>query len=353
MNHNFKGRDFLCLRDMNPQEWRYLLDLAATLKAEKKAGVDQRRFVGKNVCAIFEWGSTRTRCAFETAAHDLGVGFTYLTNSHMGKNETVEDAVTVISSMYDAIIYRSTHPAGWLYQIADMADVPVINALGECDHPTQMLADALTMEEEWGGRGSCRGKKMAYIGNCNHTPVEYARLCALMQMDLYLISPDLKQFKFDHRFMPELEEMFRKYAPNNKIVESSDLAMLKGMDVLVTEWWGVTDEGNGTPGDMNRYDAWMGHAKDLVPYRLDSRALALTENPNCIAMHMLPSFHNADHEMGRMLLAGAPDEESKKIINEGLEISDECFRKQWNTIFREAENRQHTIKAILAACLGL
>lgn len=353
MNHNFKGRDFINLHDMNPDEWRYLLDLAATLKAEKKAGVDQRRFVGKNVCAFFEWGSTRTRCAFETSAHDLGLGFTYLTNSHMGSNETIEDAITVISSMYDAIVYRSLQPYGFLYNLAEIADIPVINAMGENDHPTQMLADALTMEEEWGGRFSCKHKKMAYVGNCNHTPVEYARLCALMGMDLYLFSPNMRQYQFDKKFMPEVQEMFKKFSPNNKIVETSDLSLLKGMDVLVTEWWSNTDDGTGRPLDPNKYESWMGHAKELLPYRLDSRLMEMTENPDCIAMHMLPSCHSAEHDLGRRLLRDAPDEESKKIIREGLEISDECFRKQWRTIFREAENRQHTIKAILAACLGL
>ena len=152
MNNSLRGRDYINIHDLSSEDFRYLIDLAWNLKAQKKSGVDQRYFPGKNVLANFEWGSTRTRCAFETSCNDLGMGFTYLTNSHMGDCETVKDAMRVFNGMYDLIVYRAQKDEQFLYDVADLVDIPVINALTLGDHPTQMLADALTMEEQWGGR---------------------------------------------------------------------------------------------------------------------------------------------------------------------------------------------------------
>ena len=148
MNNSLRGRDYLNIHDLSSEDFRYLIDLAWNLKAQKKSGVDQRYFPGKNVLANFEWGSTRTRCAFETSCNDLGMGFTYLTNSHMGDCETIEDAMRVFNGMYDLIVYRAQKDEQFLYDVADLVDIPVINALTLGDHPTQMLADALTMEEQ-------------------------------------------------------------------------------------------------------------------------------------------------------------------------------------------------------------
>ena len=159
MNHNLLGRNILNLRDLTKEEFRYLIDLSATLKAQKQAGVDQHYFPGKNVVANFEWGSTRTRCAFETSCNDLGMGFTYLTNSHMGDCETIRDTMRVFSEMYDLIVIRAQRDEEYLYKMAEWAEVPLINALSLGDHPTQMLADALTMEEQWGGCGQCNSCK--------------------------------------------------------------------------------------------------------------------------------------------------------------------------------------------------
>ena len=151
MNNSLRGRDYINIHDLSSEDFRYLNDLAWNLKAQKKSGVDQRYFPGKNVLANFEWGSTRTRCAFETSCNDLGMGFTYQTNSHMGDCETVKDAMRVFNGMYDLIVYRAQKDEQFLYDVADLVDIPVINALTLGDHPTQMLADALTMEEQWGG----------------------------------------------------------------------------------------------------------------------------------------------------------------------------------------------------------
>lgn len=197
MGNPILGRDFINLRDFTPEQFRYLLDLAHELKAEKRAGVDQRRFVNKDVIAQFEWGSTRTRCAFETSCHDLGLGFTYLSNSHVGVQETVKDTIRVFNEMYDAIVWRAQGTETFMYQIAEYADIPVINALTTEDHPTQMLADAMTLEELWGGPGSCKGKKLAYTGACAISPLWYGRMCALLGMDCYAIGPTCTITKCD------------------------------------------------------------------------------------------------------------------------------------------------------------
>ena len=159
MLDNFRGRDIINIKDFTPEEFRYLLDLAAILKAEKMVGADQNRFTNKSIIAQFDWESTRTRCAFETSAHDLGLGFTYLSNSHFGVKETVLDSVRVFSAMYDAIVIRTQGEESFVREIAEAATIPVISAMSVGDHPTQMLADALTMEELWGGPGSQRPRR--------------------------------------------------------------------------------------------------------------------------------------------------------------------------------------------------
>lgn len=354
MNHNLKGKNYINLRDLTSDEFRYLINLSSTLKAQKKAGVDQHFFPGKNILASFDWSSTRTRCAFETSANDLGMGFTYLTNSHMGDCETVKDTIRVLSGMYDAIVVRAQREESFLYEMAEYSAVPIINALSLDDHPTQMLADALTMEEQWGGMGSSRHKKMAFVGNCGGAPIFYGRLCAMLGMDFYAIGPDHIRHQMGSRHIKDIQDMFDKHAPKNKFIRSSDLSLLKGIDVIVTEEWRyINPESGDTVLDPDVYESWMGDAEMLLPYRVSSELLERTENPDIFAMHELPSVHNADHRVGKWLLSEAPDEKSRKIISEGLEITDECFEKNASVIFREAENRQHTIKAILCAVLGL
>ena len=354
MNNNLKGKDIINLRDLTNDQFRYLINLSATLKNQKKAGVDQHYFPGRNILASFEWSSTRTRCAFETSANDLGMGFTYLTNSHMGDDESIRDSIRVFSAMYDAIVIRAQRPEDYLYGIAEYSDVPVINALSLGDHPTQMLADALTMEEQWGGSGSSRHKKMAFVGNCAGAPLYYGRLCAMLGMDFYAIGPHNIRHQMCKAHREDIQKMFVTHAPNNKFVVSSDLSLLRGMDVLVTEQWRyLNPEVGGEVLDPDRYESWMGDADMLLPYRVSSELMDRTENPDIFVIHELPSVHNADHGVGKRLLSQAPDEKSRKIIREGFEITDECFEKNASIIFREAENRQHTIKAILCAVLGL
>lgn len=354
MNHNLLGRDILNLRDLTKEEFRYLIDLSATLKAQKQAGVDQHYFPGKNVVANFEWGSTRTRCAFETSCNDLGMGFTYLTNSHMGDCETIRDTMRVFSEMYDLIVIRAQRDEEYLYKMAEWAEVPLINALSLGDHPTQMLADALTMEEQWGGRGSSRHKKLAFVGNCAGAPLFYGRLAAMLDMDFYAIGPDQDRHQMCKRMVDDVQETFDSLSPHSSFVVTSDLDALEGVDVLVTEEWRyLNPECGDEVCDPNLYESWMGDFEQLRPYRVSSEIMERTKNPDIFCMHELPSTHNADHATGRRLLSQAPNEEERRFIAEGLEITDECFEKNASVIFRESGNRQHTIKAIMAAVLGL
>lgn len=213
MLNNFVGKDIINIGDMTPDQFQYLLDLSKMLKAEKMTGVDHARFHNKNVVAHFEWESTRTRCAFETSCHDLGLGFTYLSNSHFGNKETVKDSIRVFSEMYDAIVLRAQREEAYVREVADIATIPVINACCEGDHPTQMLADALTMQELL---GNLKGRKLAFVGNCATTAMWYGRLCALLGMDFYAVGPDDERYQLCDSFKENIEDLFNKWAPNNE-----------------------------------------------------------------------------------------------------------------------------------------
>ncbi len=363
MRNNFVGKDIINIGDMTPDDLQYLVDLAFTLKNEKRAGVDHRRFTNKNIVVHFAWESTRTRCAFETSASDLGLGFTYLSNSHFGYKETIKDSVCVFSEMYDAIVIRAQGVESDIRKIADIADIPVISAVTEGDHPTQMLADAMTMQEVWGGRLACKGKKMAFVGNGATTAMWYGRLCALLGMDYYIVAPDDERFNLCDGYRRQIEGMYARWAPENEFVTTSDKTTLEGMDVLTTESWiyqnpDCHDEDMGTEGSWSElersYDAWMRHADILAPYRVTSELMdSYVKNPGCIVMHMLPAYHNADMELFQGFVKMAKSDWERKLLEEGLELSDECFEKHQDVIFRQAGNRQHTIKACLAAVLGI
>lgn len=360
MLNNFLGKDIINIGDMTPDQFQYLLDLSKVLKADKLAGVDHARFHNKSVVAHFEWESTRTRCAFETSAHDLGLGFTYLSNSHFGNKETVKDSIRVFSEMYDAIVMRAQREEAYIREVADIATIPVINACCEGDHPTQMLADALTMQELL---GDLKGRKLAFVGNCAATAMWYGRLCALLGMDFYAIGPDDERYQLCDSYRADIEGLFNKWAPNNEFVISSNREDLKGMDVVSTECWifqnpDVHDTDLAASGDWTSleycYDAWLRHADILEPYRVTSDLMeTYVKNPNCLVMHMLPAYHNADMKLMQKFLAEAKNERDRRILTEGVCISDECFEKNSSTIFREAGNRQPTIKACLAAVLGI
>ncbi len=360
MLNNFVGKDIINIGDMTPDQFQYLLDLSKMLKAEKMTGVDHARFHNKNVVAHFEWESTRTRCAFEASCHDLGLGFTYLSNSHFGNKETVKDSIRVFSEMYDAIVLRAQREEAYVREVADIATIPVINACCEGDHPTQMLADALTMQELL---GNLKGRKLAFVGNCATTAMWYGRLCALLGMDFYAVGPDDERYQLCDSFKENIAGLFNNWAPNNEIVVPSDKEKLKGMDVVTTECWiyqnpDVHDEDLAATGDWTSleysYDAWLRHSDIMEPYRVTSDLMEdYVKNPDCLVMHMLPAYHNADMKLMQKFLAEAKNERDRGILTEGICISDECFEKHASEIFREAGNRQPTIKACLAAVLGI
>ena len=357
---NLSGRPFLRLLDFSTEEIEYLLKLSKNFKDLKRTGTPHRYLEGKNIVLLFQKTSTRTRCAFETSCHDLGLGFTYLSNSHFGNKETVKDSIRVFSEMYDAIVLRAQREEAYVREVADIATIPVINACCEGDHPTQMLADALTMQELL---GNLKGRKLAFVGNCATTAMWYGRLCALLGMDFYAVGPDDERYQLCDSFKENIEDLFDKWAPNNEIVLTSDKEKLKGMDVVTTECWiyqnpDVHDEDLAATGDWTSleysYDAWLRHSDIMEPYRVTSDLMEdYVKNPDCLVMHMLPAYHNADMKLMQKFLAEAKNERDRRILTEGICISDECFEKHASEIFREAGNRQPTIKACLAAVLGI
>ena len=357
---SLSGRHFLRLLDFSTEEIEYLLKLSKNFKDLKRTGTPHRYLEGKNIVLLFQKTSTRTRCAFETSCHDLGLGFTYLSNSHFGNKETVKDSIRVFSEMYDAIVLRAQREEAYVREVADIATIPVINACCEGDHPTQMLADALTMQELL---GNLKGRKLAFVGNCATTAMWYGRLCALLGMDFYAVGPDDERYQLCDSFKENIEDLFDKWAPNNEIVLTSDKEKLKGMDVVTTECWiyqnpDVHDEDLAATGDWTSleysYDAWLRHSDIMEPYRVTSDLMEdYVKNPDCLVMHMLPAYHNADMKLMQKFLAEAKNERDRRILTEGICISDECFEKHASEIFREAGNRQPTIKACLAAVLGI
>lgn len=365
---NLKGRDFLALEDFTPEEIKYLLALSHQVKKELAEGKDQKQYIGKNLLMLFELSSTRTRCAFETSASDLGLGCTYLSNSHFGVKETVKDSMRVFSSMYDVIAYRGATHAELLEMKKDTT-IPLINAFTDHQHPTQMLADFMTLEELWGVEGY-KGKTFLYLGKggdcCAYS---YAVMCAMLGMNfkyitsfmeldeaLELLSPqELAKFR---EVVPEgqsprawctgmapnkrkiVEDLYAKYNPDCYYMETEDLNEVVGGDVITTENWGhFTDPAV----------AWLPSMRKYIPYQVNKELMEKTGNPDIVFLHMLPASHNCDHTAGEELVKGVDDPELKEFLKKGLEVTDEVFEMQADNVFREAENRKHTIKAVMNA----
>lgn len=368
MSISLKGRNFLALEDFTPEEIRYLLDLSLELKAEKKNGVNQQEFTGQNMLMLFEMNSTRTRCAFETSACDLGMGTTFLSNSHFGDTETVKDSMRVFSSMYDVIAYRGAKHSTLLEMIKD-STIPVINGYTDHQHPTQMLADFMTLDEVWGREGY-KGKTVCFIGRGGAVnSFSYAVICAMLGVNFTYVTSYMgldealdglteAQRELFHSFVPKgvvspnwntkmdpvkrkiVEDLYAKYSPHCKFVETDDISAVKGVDMITTENWGFfTDP----------VETWLPGIVRFRPYQVNRELLERTENPDCIVMHMLPSTHNMDHASGQRLLTAIDDEKLRDFLKLGMEVTDEVFEENAEYIFREAENRQHTIKAVTKA----
>jgi len=329
---NLKGRHFLNLADFSAAEIHYLLDLSAELKAQKKAGTEVERLRQKEICLIFEKTSTRTRCSFEVAAYDQGAHVTYLDpgGSQIGHKESVKDTARVLGRIYDGIEYRGFDQE--LVQIlADNAGVPVYNGLTDEWHPTQILADVLTMREH--SSKPIEQIAYAYLGDArNNMGNSLLEGGAALGMDVRLVAPrDL----WPH---DELVEQCRAIAAKSgariTLTDSVEEGV-KGADFLYTDVW----VSMGEPKEV-----WTERIKLLLPYQINAKAMAATGNPDTKFMHCLPAFHNAETKVGKQML------EEHGIAE--MEVTDEVFESPASIVFDQAENRMHTIKAVLVATIG-
>ena len=327
------GRNFLKLLDFTPEEIRYLLDLSADLKAKKRAGEPHRYLEGKNVALIFEKTSTRTRCAFEVGAADLGMHAVYLdpSASQIGKKESIADTARVLGRMFDGIEYRGFGQER-VEELAEYAGVPVWNGLTTEFHPTQMIADVLTMEEEF-GRDGMRGRKVTFMGDAgNNVGNSLMVVCAKLGIDFAACGPAEQ--------MPdaELVETCRAIAVETgaTITLTSDVkAGTKDADVIYTDVW----VSMGEPDEV-----WEKRIKELSPYKVTKEVMANAKD-SAIFLHCLPAFHDLKTKIGK--------EMGERFNIEDMEVTDEVFESEQSKVFDEAENRMHTIKAVMMATLGI
>ena len=321
---NLTGRNFLTLLDYTPEEIRYLLDLSKDLKNKKKNGISHRYLEGKNIVLLFEKTSTRTRCAFEAGAHDLGMSATYLgpTGSQMGKKETIEDTARVLASMYDGIEYRGFDQT-IVEALAKYSKVPVWNGLTNEFHPTQMLADLMTVQEEF---GSLKGRKLVFCGDArNNVANSLMVVCSKLGVNFTCCAP--------RTLWPE-EELVNKckeiaYKTGSVISMTEDIMEgVKGADALYTDVW----VSMGEPMEL-----WKERIELLSPYQINMSVMNNAKE-NAIFLHCLPSFHNNE-------TTGKEIEEKFRIKE--MEVTDEVFESSKSRVFEEAENRLHTIKAVM------
>ena len=326
------GRHLLNLADFTPDEIMYLIDLAAELKAAKEAGREEQKLVGKEIALIFEKDSTRTRCAFEVAAYDQGAHVTFIgpSGSHMGHKETVKDTARVLGRMYDAIEYRG-FAQDTAEQLAEWAGVPVYNGLTDEWHPTQILADFLTFREHvpkpFGEVVFC------YLGDARFNMANsYLAGGAKLGMDVRIASPK-SLWPSD-----EIVDLARSIARDTgaKITITEDVGeAVRGCDVLLTDVWVSMGEAD---------EVWAERINLLKPYQVNAETMAATGNPDAKFMHCLPAFHNTDTQVGKEIF--------EKFGLEALEVTEEVFESPASLVFDEAENRLHTIKAVMVATLG-
>ena len=326
---NLQGRDFLTLLDYSPKEIEYLLQLAAELKAKKKAGIAHDVLRGKNVALIFEKTSTRTRCSFEVAAHDLGMGSTYLdpTGSQIGKKESIADTAQVLSGMFEGIEYRG-YGQEIVQQLAQYANVPVWNGLTNEYHPTQILADFLTIQEHF---GYLQGLKFVYMGDARYNMGNSLMIgCAKMGLDFVACAPKA------YHPAPALVQTCRELAAQSggSVTLTEDTDAVAGADVVYTDVW----VSMGEPVEV-----WAERIDALAAYQVNA-ALMQKAKPTAIFMHCLPAYHDHNTAVGK--------EMGEKFHREAMEVTDEVFNGAQSVVFQEAENRMHTIKAVMAATLG-
>ena len=324
-----KDRNFLTLLDFTPEEITRLLKLSADLKVKKKAGIPHKLCEGKNIVLLFEKDSTRTRCAFEVAARDLGMGCTYLgpTGSQMGKKESIADTARVLGRMFDGIEYRG-YGQQIVEQLAQYSGVPVWNGLTNEFHPTQILADFLTIEEHF---GSLKGKKLVYFGDARYNMGNSLMVgCAKMGMHYVACAPE--NYFPDKALVARCQAIAEQTGAKLEFITDPNKAVKKA-DVIYTDVW----LSMGEPEDV-----WHQRIRDLSAYRV-TMDLMEKAGPQCRFMHCLPAFHDVHTTIGQQIY------ESFGI--ECMEVTDEVFESDRSLVFDEAENRMHTIKAVMAATL--
>jgi ornithine carbamoyltransferase len=332
MMTDLHGKHFLELADFTPDELTYLIDLAAKLKAAKREGREEQRLSGRNIALIFEKDSTRTRCAFEVAAYDQGAHVTYLgpSGSHMGSKETIKDTARVLGRMYDAIEYRGFGQE-IAEELAEHAGVPVYNGLTDEWHPTQVLADFLTFREHVDK--PFEEVVFCYLGDARFNMANsYLVGGAKLGMDVRIASPESLWPR------DEIVDLARSVASETgaEITITGDVdEAVRGADFLLTDVWVSMGEAA---------EAWAERIELLKPYQVNSDTMAATGNPDVKFMHCLPAFHNADTKVGREIF--------DKFGMESLEVTDDVFESPASIVFDEAENRLHTIKAVMIATLG-
>ena len=326
---NLKGRDFLKLLDYTEDEIKYLIDLASELKEKKKNNINHQYLKGKSIALIFEKDSTRTRCSFEVAAMDLGMGSTYLgpTGSQIGKKETIEDTARVLSSIYDAIEYRG-FGQDIVEQIAQYSSVPVYNGLTNEFHPTQVLADFLTVKEHF---GHLEGLNFTYFGDARYNMGNSLMVaCAKLGINYTACCP--KKYFPNEELVLKCAEIAKKN--NSKITLTEDIEIgVKDCNIMYTDVWVSMGE---------EESVWQERIKDLSPYQVNMDKIKKASS-NVIFLHCLPSFHNIDTKIGKEIY--------EKYGLKEMEVTDEVFESSYSKVFLEAENRMHTIKAVIYATL--
>lgn len=329
MSVNLKGRSFLTLMDFSPKEIRYLLDFAADLKAKKKAGItDDPLLKGKNVVLLFEKTSTRTRCAFEVACLDEGAHVTFLdsNSSQMGKKESLEDTAKVLGRMFDAIEYRGFDQKV-VEDLAKYSGVPVFNGLTDVDHPTQILADLLTIEEHAGK--PLKDAKVVFCGDIRNNMC-YAWMYGCAKMGMHFVAYGPAALKIDETVLAAANEVTA--VTGGTIEVTDDIEAIKGADVIYSDIWASMGEEAQIPARVEL----------LTPFRVTMDMLTATGNPEVLFLHCLPSFHDFETKMAK---------EWREKGYDIREVTDEVFRSRHSVVFDEAENRMHTIKAVLCAMI--
>ena len=328
---NLIGRNFLTLKDFTPEEITYLLDLAADLKEKKKQGIPVDDYRGKNVALIFEKTSTRTRCSFEVAAHDMGMGTTYLDpkGSQIGKKESIKDTARVLGRMYDGIEYRGFGQE-IVEELAKYAGVPVWNGLTNEYHPTQMLADLLTIREHF---GKLKGIKLVYMGDARYN-MGNSLMIACAKMGMHFVACTTGKY-FPNEELVETCKGYAKESGGTITLTEDAMAGTKDADVIYTDVW----VSMGEPDEV-----WEERIRELSPYKVTKEVMQ-NAGEKAIFLHCLPAFHDLKTTIGKEIY--------EKYGIQDMEVTDEVFESERSRVFQEAENRMHTIKAVILATLGV